>query len=478
MRSVKRIVAVAIVAVVFAAWYVLSSRRGETLPRAERVANARAKPWFFQTSDSTGEPASLPSAVLEVDGVRGLVVDAVTGAPVSAEVRLLLLSEPVDVVWSDADGQFEFPPGGPEFDRLAARSQGYATAVRTAQPGEEMQVVLDRAVTVRGRVVDDARAPIQDAWVVVSDVEGFEWPRPQSSRARTDANGAFEIADAPPGGLLVEAGAAGFTTESAKAGALGPGRTAEPVEITLHAAGSIAGRVTSRAQPVAGARIQIALSGEPGAGHGGVTFVSPRSTRSDAGGEFIFEGVAPGAYGLGASESSAGSARGSVVVAAHERARADLTLEEGKAVAGTVSDENGVPIGGADVIALGMASESSIEMNIRSATTDSRGRFRIAGFTTPRAQLTVPATRTERAHLESTAHHLRARAFCTLVVHHDLACAHAPAARLPIGAAGPKDRPADGSRPARSAVGLRAILVVTSAVAPDLRILRAVPLPC
>jgi len=130
--------------------------------------------------------------------ISGRVTDAATGRPVRG-ARVWTFEG--DTAESDADGRYSiesaaFPSGGSPA-RLSAAADGYAANVLAlprpavdAARLDDVDVVLERAARVRGRVVDESGAAVAGACVNVHR-RGYA-PR----GTVTDASGRFDVADA------------------------------------------------------------------------------------------------------------------------------------------------------------------------------------------------------------------------------------------------------------------------------------------
>lgn len=309
---------------------------------SRRVADAAQRPWFHKKGRPVLPPAFAAPAPAGVTAREpGLAYEAVTMEPVVAEVRLLRADHVVEAVWTDEEGRFLFPPvAAAGRMRIAARAEGFATAVVEVGGLTEILVALDRSARIRGHVLDGAGSAVEGAWVVASDTSRARWPLPQSSRVTTAADGSFELVDVPPGRLLVEAGAPGFSTVEKELASVGAGRTVEKLELRLAPAAVVRGRVTHRGEPVAGAEVGLRRFADP----------HPMHAVTDAEGRFAFENADPGRLFLVARHPEKGIAATERTLAATESSDVELALESGMTLAGTVLDPDGRPVAGAELV--------------------------------------------------------------------------------------------------------------------------------
>lgn len=143
------------------------------------------------------------------------------------------------------------------------------------------------------------------------------------------------------------------------------------------AMGKISGRVFSDAgRPVKYARVELHRVSDTYS-----AFVA--ETRTDAHGAFTFENVAPGTYVLRASQLGFFSEQSSTepieLREGQHLQHLDLRLIAGGVITGRVSDEDGDPVIGAEVLALQLqANGETVHHN--SAQTDDRGVYRLFGL--------------------------------------------------------------------------------------------------
>jgi protocatechuate 3,4-dioxygenase beta subunit len=154
------------------------------------------------------------------------------------------------------------------------------------------------------------------------------------------------------------------------------------------ATASIAGTVMSdHAQPKPLRRARVTLNGGGSPGRTAITADD---------GTFVFDGLRPGRYTLGATKDgyvamSYGAARATrpgiaIAVGSGETRRISVTLPRGAVITGTIADADGVPMHGALVTALGYryvglsGERRALPAGISAGPSDDRGIYRIFGL--------------------------------------------------------------------------------------------------
>ena len=144
--------------------------------------------------------------------IKGTVVDAATGEPIySARVMAgEFIGANVPMAWSDPDGEFELVSLMPGELVLTVHASGYAPELRELKiesgHTERVNVRLTRGRAVRGRVVDEAGAPLAGAYVSVDLWRGYSTA---GMKALTDEQGGFVFDHAPADPLDLSAMASG-----------------------------------------------------------------------------------------------------------------------------------------------------------------------------------------------------------------------------------------------------------------------------
>lgn len=148
--------------------------------------------------------------VVEVDG------RAIAGANVRGWCSSRIEGPPARTTTSGPDGTFRIEHLGPEFyvdaqkEGHAIRS-GFAGKLRTGETAEELEIVLDRAATLRGVVTDLEGRPLEGVKIRSDPDYGSlaQWDQTRYPeirkvtglrfRATTDGTGSFEVAPVPAG---------------------------------------------------------------------------------------------------------------------------------------------------------------------------------------------------------------------------------------------------------------------------------------
>lgn len=276
-------------------------RFGNLLERSRFVLTARARErgaapdsdapeWTARTTSAESGGKDVELVLGAGHTLRGRLVDDL-GEPVAGgfvdavpSEEDATLREGIETVESRADGAFELAgvPDGEWVVRAARPGQPphFETVVLPDDRGDELVFVLDRSATIRGRLLDATRSPVDGA--SLSAATDRLWGTPLGARAV--GGGRFALENLRPGDVEVRVTAPGYST-STTTFELGPGETRDDVEIVLQPAARVAGRVLdAESRPWAHAQL-VCESEAPGR--------QRRAATSDAAGEFAFE-VDPG----------------------------------------------------------------------------------------------------------------------------------------------------------------------------------------
>lgn len=233
------------------------ARPQQATPEPVRDAPVRAAA-VPRTEDARREsidaaPGQAPRITYE-----GIVIGE--GAPLAgADLSLSAGDQPLADARTDETGRFRLAvPAHPEAMQLWVRARGFVGLERTlaARPGGGTEMLgnlrLMRGTMLTGRVVDQGGAGISGARVQVEPMSPGR--DVLSARTVTENDGSFEIPDAPRGGVVVRARAAGYgerlVNHVVKEGA--------SVRIELAPGLTLSARlVTPRGDPVVGAEVSL-----------------------------------------------------------------------------------------------------------------------------------------------------------------------------------------------------------------------------
>lgn len=284
---------------------------------------------------------------------------------------------------SDADGRFEIwtEPGAVEIQALAA---GYAASSTSAfSPSNTVELFLTPESILVGQVVHaETGEPIADVTVTAGG-NAFDF---DSDAVRSDADGNFRIVGLPPG--IYKPVAQGEPSRGVAEGRsvygiastqvhLGLGQTSKPVEIRVHSAALIEGRVvkagTDEGCPEAWVTLTHVETKERHYGGG------------DPDGHVLIRGVLPGEYEV--VVDCLGMV-GEVDYPKLEVAEANLVdqvweVREGLAIRGEIVDAEGNPVADMQVVARMQVDASNARGQVTqsfSPETEEDGAFEIPGL--------------------------------------------------------------------------------------------------
>ena len=331
----------------------------------------------------------------EFDGrdgdVRDLVLRVVRGSSIEGTVQwpdgAPAEAFEVEVTGNDrkteegSGGRFRVPGlsgGSYRVEVRAARGgrTGRAEAPAVVSDGPPLSLILEEApgCEVRASVVDGSDAPLERFWV-----SAYHAPPDTQDASSQGLAGRFTLSGLAPGSWLVTVHASGHLKAEQNV-ELAPGAT--ELRFVLPSAGRVRGRVLdARSAPVAGAWVGEANSAFS------VRYFGPHVQGTDADGRFDFEVDATHlrlvaiANGHGPSEIQTVE-----VEPGQTLEHLEFRLSEGCRVAGSVFDERGAPLSGANV--------SPLESELTLAVTDAQGGFVLEGL--PPGPLRLIAWHAER----------------------------------------------------------------------------------
>jgi protocatechuate 3,4-dioxygenase beta subunit len=325
----------------------------------------------------------------------GRVVGKVVGAdgkPVpSFALRPFRSGEPFNYVYSrlldfkDPEGKFALAlaPGAYQVDAKAEGGTFKPGTNVTVKGGEDtppVTITLGGSGVVLGAVTDPDGNHVPDVEVFVGK-GGFPPSPVPELYARTNGDGAFRITGFPlePVKLVVRHKAWATKIVDATPAAE---EVAKAMTIRLEAGSRVLGHVTTTGKaPVAGERVTLSR---------GMDFLDARTTYTDAGGAYVFRGVAEGRaqLTLGAFENMSPGQQRTIDATATGETVVDFVTEGGGAATGAVAGRvtmNKQPLADATVSAY---DERGVSATV-SAKTDADGRYRIDGLQPGRANVWV-----------------------------------------------------------------------------------------
>jgi hypothetical protein len=306
--------------------------------RADGFAPLRLPPRLLGPGRGEVELVLAPAA-----SIRGRVTGA--SSPVTVEAWAVDLTSRVAPTTGTAAAATAGPDGSFELGGLARGpytiralgAGGWHQPIVVDAPSEGVEIALQPAAAVAGRVIDERGGPVAGASVRIRSITmrpGTMFDR----RVSAGDDGAFAVDGLPPGDydLSAEAGAGDAIRRAAQylrvAGA-------QPIQVTLRLAGRaiLAGRLRDASgEPVRGAAVAaFSASVEE---HPPIVLY----THTDEEGHFGFQQVEDGAY-LVSARGDSGVKSPPVTARAGDRS-IELVLEEPATLTGRVIDDRGAPL--------------------------------------------------------------------------------------------------------------------------------------
>ncbi|MDC0746998.1 carboxypeptidase-like regulatory domain-containing protein [Polyangium mundeleinium] len=313
------------------------------------VPDARAKyvnRGLFPSDEPGDEQArTITGKVYSIDG------QPLAGVQVSATSFAIAGNLPTTVasLETDADGRFEMRLADGTY-QLVANKSGYGPSFVPAQTGESVSLVLTKSGTVRGRVLDADRAPMQRFVidVLTAAPDSFAAPMPLFSKRFEGTDGTFEVSEFPAWPVVIRATAVDHAPAFSNAIHLEkPGDTRE-VELLLGDGCVLEGTVKDGSgRPLADVFVD-AEARFPG-GVSEVSMEAASRTESDGEGRFRLEHAPSGKVVLRGYDSEHAPSTVVVEVAADCKPSKslDLVMSDGGSISGVARKSDGSPLPGA-----------------------------------------------------------------------------------------------------------------------------------
>jgi protocatechuate 3,4-dioxygenase beta subunit len=351
---------------------------------------------------AAGETRRVEVRLVPGVAVRGIVVDAATGAPLVG-ARLVCIEGgrdgegcsssgssdvPLGETATNADGRFEFPHLPPQMlVTVSVRADGHARAERgftIPTPGGEVKSLefrLPAELVLRGEVTDPDGLPLAGAKVAV-ETDAEREPR----ETTTDARGAFAVGELRPGVVY---------SASASAEGFAPSEAAHDLR---SAADAREIRHDFRLRRFSGIRLHVTDDAGAGVGGAKVECWGDGYDRSDlvtaADGTLAVEKLTPGKAGVRVKAEGRPLAVVDVAVPEGATPSVEVRLDAGVAIEGVVVDDLGAPVRAGVVEAsrsYGPEGEGLPESEGKTKC-DAGGRFRVDGLLPGAHQLIASAT--------------------------------------------------------------------------------------
>jgi protocatechuate 3,4-dioxygenase beta subunit len=235
--------------------------------------------------------------------------------------------------------------------RRAGYAPGSAPGVQVPVEGP-LRIVLRPTSVVEGRTVDPDGKPVPGARLFLNPTgpaamgAGIVMFTTASMKEATSGDdGAFRVADVPPGSFELKAEASGRQMAEMSNLEVRAGQDLKGVEVVLPPGAVIEGRVLASGRPVPGAQVEPV---EPETSMARMIIRSARAT-ADGDGYYRLDGIAPGARTFQAESKGFRKAVRDLEVRAGGNAL-DFSLEAGVEITGRVVDDAGAPVAAALVV--------------------------------------------------------------------------------------------------------------------------------
>ena len=273
---------------------------------------------------------------------------------------------------TDAEGRFRFlVPREGAFGLLIERTGYVSRRIRYTLPEDDLEIVLQRGVTLTGTVATaKTKIPLDGAELLVSD-------HVVQVQGQTDDKGVFVIKDLPDGQVDLTVFRPGFDLKRVKSVFLKKDEE-NILEVELREGAPLEGLVLDRAAgiPLKGARVAYCVGFREGRK---IREVHREEKESDSSGRFLFEGVSRKGYRLEVTaEGFASRFLDAFPKIDQEGAILRIPMDREAGLAGRVLDPDGRPASRAEVR---LVQADLWEKREISATTERDGTFRLEPVT-------------------------------------------------------------------------------------------------
>lgn len=299
--------------------------------------------------------------------LSGIVIDANTSLPIpGASVNLLQGNILITNALTDANGNFNLNGLGTGTYSIQVSSPNYQTNLigETISVNQSINVLISMQPnpgSIQGTVTDNLHHPITGATVMVDILQG----NILVAQTLTDINGFYTIPNLGEGSYVIKASATNFQTSTA--GVIVRSGQVTIANFTLASdPGSITGLISDATTSLGIAGVQVMILNGP---------VNVGSVITDANGNYLISGLAPGNYTVSAWISLYQLGLASATVLANTTTTANIALQSNPGtIAGIITDDQGMLLSGAiiDVSANGVS--------IASALSSSSGAYQISGL--------------------------------------------------------------------------------------------------
>jgi protocatechuate 3,4-dioxygenase beta subunit len=298
---------------------------------------------FIQQMKTVSAPATDVTIDLPPGGrVTGHVVDKTTHQPITSFEAgvstsrsgggMVINTPPMMRNFTSDDGSFTLENVPTGTMQIMANAPGYTTGrvpsvvVEEGKTTENIEVGLDAGVKLSGRVTGPDGAALAGVFIRPDSggpMRGMNFGG--DSTTTTDANGEYSIDSLEPGEKTFSFTHSGYLPES-RTTQLNSQETRLDVQLSsgIRINGVV---VTDAGAPVADANVRATSAANGGFG---------RSTRTDANGAFLFEGVSPGHYSFNASKEGFADALAQDVDISDGSTPVRLSLKTGGIVTGHI----------------------------------------------------------------------------------------------------------------------------------------------